>query len=352
MSTFSGMSIFGVPMEVVSWIALGAIGLAFAFMYHPLEQFGKGDTAKAEHMMEYIQKYKYRNMITVVHSFKTEPHGLVIGKGFIAYVWAEPANQFDDKLSHVGYIFRWVNHDPPVEKPEGDKKDPNLVDVLIMTEPYMNSHFELSRSGFKIRQPLPVDVDRIVTDIVRQANNVDQTKYTRNFTALLTGVPGSGKSLVADALAHRLKCPVLKGWTPFTEGHVLQSILKETACHKELVIVFNELDGSILEALRRPVRPPTHRHLRPPIWNKQTVCDFLDEIQNQSDLFVVITMNCDPRVIDEIDPAILRTGRINGRYVLTTPIGEQYAKDKYTPKPASKSEGKQECKVADFLDIV
>jgi hypothetical protein len=313
-------------------VVVAIVGIALTI--YPIKIYdGRVDGPAGRRAAEYVRENAKYSFMTAVTSHKSYPTGLVFGPGFLAWTKLVVVNMYDDKKEHIVMMFCWKDIDilPKKEElaPLTHKKQ--RVDVLAMTGGSMDSHFEKTQEGAIIRPGTPRQ-NAIVDTIVTKAGRAKKNGHEYNFTALIHGKSGTGKSYVAYLLAKKLGCPIMTEWDPFEFGHCVSTIRKETAysSSQPIVVLFDEFDvGTKRCLMAHKNEQPRHRWMRTPVWNKISLCSVLDALSKEDGLFVVVTMNKAPKKIDKRDTAILRKGRICERFVLTDNVAKKFIAEKY-----------------------
>lgn len=148
----------------------------------------------------------------------------------------------------------------------------------------------------------------------------------RNITVFLHGGVGTGKSMTAMMLANRLQATICKDLRPSNPGSSLRAVY--TAANpsptKPFICVFEEAD--ILLKRIHNVELPPHKLLRMAIVDKTSWNNMFDDIDNGLYPFMItiLTSNCPPEKINEMDPAYIRPGRVHFCYEMKEPREEQH----------------------------
>ena len=144
-----------------------------------------------------------------------------------------------------------------------------------------------------------------------------------NSVVYLHGPPGSGKSMLALLVAKALNgnyCNTFKPWEP---GDTLSNLYSsvEPSAEKPLIITFDEFDIPLSAIHSGSIE--SHKHIPIFVKNKTDWNTFLDEIKRGLYPYVVLvlTSNQPPAFFDELDPSLLREGRVD----LVLPLNKEKA---------------------------
>jgi hypothetical protein len=139
-----------------------------------------------------------------------------------------------------------------------------------------------------------------------------------NHTCIVYGQPGSGKSVLALALAQKFESSLCMSYDPCLPGmnfNYLYTIVNPTK-DKPLIVLIDEIDILLHKIQNETVE--THRNCIAQIKNKHDWNKFFDNINRKFYPFVIfiLTTNQNKSYFDNIDPAYTRKGRIDAIYEL------------------------------------
>lgn len=190
-----------------------------------------------------------------------------------------------------------------------DSKEPVLVQprtlqVFLRKGSYKNFYYTSIR--LDVGHIVPIGCQQeIVADIV------DIYRQHTRATVFLHGVSCAGKSTVGYLVAKELKTKFCHSFNPSDPGDQLTSMLNDAGVEEgcPIVIVLEEVDVMI-KALheakieRNPDTPVS-------VYNKTTWTNFLDDMIFFKHVILLMTSNTPKDVIDQLDEAYLRQGRIH-----------------------------------------
>lgn len=139
-----------------------------------------------------------------------------------------------------------------------------------------------------------------------------------NHTCIVYGQPGSGKSVLALALAQKFESSLCMTYDPSLPGmnfNYLYSYANPTK-DKPLIVLIDEID-ILLHKIQNEI-VDKHRNYIAQIKNKHDWNKFFDNINRKFYPFVIfiLTTNKDKTYFDNIDSAYIRKGRIDAIYEL------------------------------------
>jgi hypothetical protein len=181
---------------------------------------------------------------------------------------------------------------------------PRTLQVFLRRGCYKNFYYTNIRLDVEHIKPMGCQkeiVDTIV-DIYRQ--------HTRA-TVFLHGVSCAGKSTVGYLVAKELNTKFCHSFNPSDPGDQLTSMLNDAGVEEgcPIVLVLEEVDVMI-KALheakieRNPDTPVS-------VYNKTTWTNFLDDMVFFKNVILLMTSNTPKAVIDKLDEAYLRQGRVH-----------------------------------------
>lgn len=183
--------------------------------------------------------------------------------------------------------------------------------------------FETSGSYYDAKyKSRNINITRFTATLKQQAI-IDSTialyKKKFNTVVLLTGPPGSGKSVCAILLAAQLNANYCATFNPTLPGESIVG-LYNGICPTEqnpLVLLLDEIDVMI-DSIHNDKIKISQQTARIQIYNKTTWNRFFDDIDNGLYPYVIflMTSNVDKAEIDKMDPAYFRKGRIDQHFEL------------------------------------
>ena len=132
------------------------------------------------------------------------------------------------------------------------------------------------------------------------------------------GEPGVGKSTIGHILSQKLECNYCDSWNPTDPNDNLDNIYNEINpdSSKPLILVLEEFDIIIEKIKKNNIQKHKEYHIQ--ITDKIGWNSLLDKIQIgiYPYLILILTSNKPPNDIDNYDPSLLRTGRVDFKYKL------------------------------------
>ena len=135
---------------------------------------------------------------------------------------------------------------------------------------------------------------------------------------LITGESGIGKSFIAKVICLKLKAEFCNHFKLCEAGNNIDTLIKNSQPTEEkpLILLIDEIDKSI-ETIRDN-KCEKHKYLTTPTVCFKTFLDFMEILHDYDNLFVIFTTNVSYDWFNKINPALMRPGRINGVFDMTT----------------------------------
>jgi hypothetical protein len=157
----------------------------------------------------------------------------------------------------------------------------------------------------------------IIDDIL----SIIKNKSSRSGTFFIHGEPGTGKSILTLLLAKQIGAYYCDTWKPTDPGDTLSKVYSTVSPddNKPLVLVLEECDKLIINVLDGNVKP--HLYIPIPMMDKSDWNSMLDKVSDLGfypNLILILTSNISRDEIHEKDASVLRDGRIDKAYHMTT----------------------------------
>ena len=234
---------------------------------------------------------------------------------------------YQDRYKEVGQILADLESESVSPAPKANKKEDGRTDTTRGgfsrdTENPNKVDFEIKRgggNGFKDiagMKELKDYLSQRVIFVIKNKEKVEKYKLTTPNGMLLYGPPGCGKTFVAEKFAEEtgfnfilVKSSDLASSFLHGSQEKIAQLFKQAEEKAPIVICFDEFDALV------PDRSTPAAH-----YTSGEVNEFLSQLNNCSrrGIFVVCTTNRP----DKIDPAVLRTGRIDKQVYVPLPDKE------------------------------
>jgi hypothetical protein len=150
------------------------------------------------------------------------------------------------------------------------------------------------------------------------SNLKKEYKKSSNVVSVIHGDPGSGKSMIPILLAKELNGYLCDSYNPTEPGDdiaIIYNTIMPTV-EKPLILVLEEFDIIIHRIHNNLIQ--AHKHIPIQVKDKTSWNTLLDRIDRglYPNMFLLLTSNSDPIIIDKLDSSYLRQGRVSSRYNL------------------------------------
>jgi hypothetical protein len=164
----------------------------------------------------------------------------------------------------------------------------------------------------------PRDYQREVIDDIL---SVIKSKASRSGTFFIHGDPGTGKSLLTLLLAKQIGAYYCDTWKPTDPGDNISKVYSTISPDddKQMVLVLEECDKLITNVIQGNVKP--HLYIPIPMMDKSDWNSMLDKVTDLGfypNLILILTSNVSRDALHELDASVLRDGRIDKAYHMTT----------------------------------
>lgn len=287
-------------------------------------------TGQAPWYMEFSESMKHaRRAMLIKEKRKAEPIDfdklevddrikVILAKGL--------AVAFSDRYKDIGQIFADLDSEekpeaPKQKKGDGGKENPRGGFNREAESPN-KTDFEIKRgggNGFRDiagMEELKNYLTQRVIFVIKNKEKVEKYKLTAPNGMLLYGPPGCGKTFVAEKFAEEtgfnfilVKSSDLASSFVHGSQEKIAQLFKQAEKNAPIVICFDEFDALVPDRSNPAAQ-----------YSAGEVNEFLSQLNNcsQRGIFVVGTTNRP----DKIDPAVLRTGRIDKQVYVPLPDKE------------------------------
>ena len=150
----------------------------------------------------------------------------------------------------------------------------------------------------------------------QQISVIDKIKNyyykNNNCVAMISGSPGSGKSVIGILLAKELNGSLCKTYSPITPGDNIENIYNTVAPTKlnPLILLLDEFDVIIDDIHHKRVQ--MHKDIPIEVYNKITWNNLLDDISIiYPYTILILTTNLNKSIIETYDKSYVRQHRVN-----------------------------------------
>ena len=233
-----------------------------------------------------------------------EPYGFFISKNFCGYI-----EQNTDNSDSILYCLCTASQFKELQKKSDSivTENDQFINLYTRKGNYYHLHYtkrDLVCTNF-IAKPKQED---IISNIIEHYNEHNTS------VIMLSGEPGTGKSMMGALIAKKLNGSLCKTYSPITAGDTLENIYNKANPTKEnpLVVLLDEFD-IILHSFHEN-KIELHKDIPTEVYNKITWNNLLDDINMKlyPRLILILTSNLYREQIEtKYDPSYIRDGRVN-----------------------------------------
>lgn len=141
-------------------------------------------------------------------------------------------------------------------------------------------------------------------------------KQKKSASIFISGLPGTGKSMIGFLLANELNAKLVRTFNPTEPGDNMIRLIRDTEPDDEtpLILMLDEVDTMIRKITEHTIVP--HKNIPIMIHDKISFNRFMDDMMFYDNVILIMTSNEPKENIDAIDSSFLRKGRVNESFVL------------------------------------
>lgn len=304
-------------LDILTLSFLTCVPLLYAFPLI-LGHFFKIQGYKITDQTECNQLITKLNIKRSVFYENGKPFGLFYGKWYVGYIYS---NETQHNQGHTMYL---VIKRAKFEEITNDKVanvEKKIIDIRERRgNPWWWEYSDRKYDATKfLKKEAREGQQEIIDDMLKTVSG----KASRSGTFFLYGDPGTGKSLLTLLLAKQLGAYYCDTWKPTDPGDDLSKVYSTISPEdsKPLVLVLEECDKLIANVIEGKIKP--HIYIPIPMMDKSDWNSMLDKVTDLGfypNLILILTSNVALNTINELDPSMLRAGRIDKAYHMLNSI--------------------------------
>jgi hypothetical protein len=244
-----------------------------------------------------------------------KPFGFFYGKWYLGYIYS---NETQHNQGHTMYLVIKRAKFEEITNDEVANVEKKIIDIRERRgNPWWWEYSDRKYDATKfLKKEAREGQQEIIDDMLKTVSG----KASRSGTFFLYGDPGTGKSLLTLLLAKQLGAYYCDTWKPTDPGDDLSKVYSTISPEdsKPLVLVLEECDKLIVNVIEGKIKP--HIYIPIPMMDKSDWNSMLDKVTDLGfypNLILILTSNVTLDTIHELDPSMLRAGRIDKAYHMT-----------------------------------
>jgi hypothetical protein len=209
-------------------------------------------------------------------------------------------------------FYSWVWCKDPIADPEMEKDKIIVLECISNDVRQANDLTGISQTAVDDR--VPPEVSSRGEDAAMAIVKLFSERKNRSLVVVIHGSPGTGKSITARMVTHKLKGILFPTYNPTSLGQCLFHTMSECEDDpKPLVVVMEEFDVALGNIMNQTVQGTDKMNLDAK--DKSTWNTLLDKFNTRSNAILIMTTNKSREHLLEVtcnhDPSILREGRVH-----------------------------------------
>jgi hypothetical protein len=312
------LSFFNSISSIIAPLPLLFLKLLFNIGYYII----KNDENKVVEIIKLLEKTT-SSTITLYEYGKVKPTGIFVGWKYVG-MYYDLASEREAKRELHLFTFESIFKELIKDKekyttPSPDGDDHHIVNIkstkscsITIYEragAFYNLYYEKRKYDMSKYLPTPSQ-NNIITRIK------ELFKQKKSASIFISGLPGSGKSMIGFLLASELNAKLVRTFNPTEPGDNMIRLIRDVDPDDEtpLVIMLDEVDIMIRKITEHLIVP--HKNIPIMIHDKISFNRFMDDMMFYDNVILIMTSNEPKENIDAIDSSLLRPGRTHESFVL------------------------------------
>ncbi len=309
------LSSFNYISSLIAPLPLLLLKLLFNIGYYII----KNDDNKVVEIIKILEKTT-SSTITLYEFGKVKPTGIFIGWKYIGMYYELASEREARRELHI-FTYESIFKELIKEKYPSTNKNENsdhiinikskncIITIYERTGAFYSLYYEKRKYDMSKYLPTPSQ-DNIIVKIK------EFFKQKKSASIFISGLPGSGKSMIGFLLANELNAKLVRTFNPTEPGDNMIRLIRDIEPNDEipLIIMLDEVDTMIRKITEHAIIP--HKNIPIMIHDKITFNRFMDDMMFYDNVILIMTSNESKENIDAIDSSFLRKGRINEAFVL------------------------------------
>jgi hypothetical protein len=310
------LSFFNFVSSIIAPLPLLLLKLLFNIGYYVI----KNDENKVVEIIKILEKTT-SSTITLYEFGKVKPTGIFVGWKYVGLYYDVASEREAKRELHLitfESIFKELIKDK--EKFTTINSDDHhiiniksnkscSITIYERTGAFYNLYYD--KRKYDMSKYLPTtSQDNIIIKIK------ELFKQKKSASIFISGLPGTGKSMIGFLLANELNAKLVRTFNPTEPGDNMIRLIRDTDPDDEtpLILMLDEVDTMIRKITEHTIVP--HKNIPIMIHDKISFNRFMDDMMFYDNVILIMTSNESKENIDAIDSSFLRKGRINESFVL------------------------------------
>jgi hypothetical protein len=312
------LSLFNSSRLLITILPLFFLKFFFNVGYYVI----KNDEKKIIEIVKRLEKTTFSSTI-LYESGKVKQTGIFIGWKYIG-MYHDVSGERESKREIYIYTHQSIFKELIEEKETEINNKLDTINTkskkkcsIMIYEKFSTSRFNTyyEKRRFDMSGYIPTHNQQIILTKIKESYTTSRNKSTCIF---ISGEPGTGKSMIGYLLASEMNGKLIRQFDPTEPGDTLIRLNRDTEPDDEtpIIIMIDEVDIMIRRIIDQKIT--LHKDIPTLVKDKREYNGFMEDVKGYNHTILIFTTNVSKESIDAIDDSLLRKGRIDESFVLTT----------------------------------